>query len=117
VGAETLVRLAPQAGTRSEGDLLFREGDLADHAYVIEQGVLGLFSSEHSGSTTLFRRALHGDLVGEHDLLYAERRRHLGRLARLDWRSHREIFLAGQSHARSRLGDGTRFRRPPAPRS
>jgi predicted acylesterase/phospholipase RssA len=35
----------------------------------------------------------------------------------LDWKSYREIFLAGQSHARSRLGDGTRFRRPPAPRS
>ncbi|CAK6690625.1 hypothetical protein BBFGKLBO_00856 [Synechococcus sp. CBW1107] len=41
----------------------------------------------------------------------------IGAYPLLGWKSYREIVLADQGHARSRLGDGTRFRRAATPRS
>lgn len=60
--------LNPQTGTIKEGDLLFQEGESADFAYVIEAGILGLFSGGLEHTTCCFRKVVQGDLVGEYGL-------------------------------------------------
>lgn len=53
----------------TKGDTLFAKGETSDRAYVIIEGVLGLYDIDSMGSSSCFRRVIRGDLVGEYGTL------------------------------------------------
>lgn len=69
VQPEVIATLEPEIGSLTKGALLFQEGDPAPFAYVVESGILGLYAGKLEPSTSFFRKALSGDLVGEYGLL------------------------------------------------
>ncbi len=68
--ASDLEGFAPEVGRIAAGESLFLKGEDADFAYVIEQGILGLYDTARpSGNLPPFRKVVPGDLVGEYGLL------------------------------------------------
>lgn len=61
------------------GAELFRQGDSGELAYLVADGVLGLYRNEQSRETRLFRKACRGELIGEYALLCDEPRSATGR--------------------------------------
>lgn len=56
------------------GDCLFEQGEDGDHAYLIVQGILGLYRTDLGMERRLFRKASRGNLIGEYALLCGEPR-------------------------------------------
>ncbi|MFY8148695.1 MAG: patatin-like phospholipase family protein [Prochlorococcaceae cyanobacterium] len=69
VQASDLEGFTPEVGRIRTGEALFLKGDPADTAYVIEQGILGLYDSVAVHDVPPFRKVVPGDLVGEYGLL------------------------------------------------
>lgn len=61
------------------GEVLFRQGESGDLAYLVVAGVLGLYRSDVGQETQLFRKASCGELIGEYALLCGEPRSATGR--------------------------------------
>jgi NTE family protein len=61
------------------GTELFRQGESGELAYLVADGVLGLYRSEPGRETRLFRKACSGELIGEYALLCNEPRSATGR--------------------------------------
>ncbi|MEB3165792.1 MAG: patatin-like phospholipase family protein [Cyanobacteriota bacterium] len=70
VEAADLEGFQPRIAEIPAGAVLFRQGDAADVAYVVEQGLLGLHDQpEPKRGDRPFRRVVTGELVGEYGLL------------------------------------------------
>lgn len=70
VEAADLEGFEPRIAQIPAGAVLFRQGDAADVAYVVEQGLLGLHDQpEPKRGDRPFRRVVTGELVGEYGLL------------------------------------------------
>lgn len=70
VQASDLEGFTLEVGRIAAGEALFLKGDEADFAYVIEQGILGLYDTARPNETLpTFRKVVPGDLVGEYGLL------------------------------------------------
>ena len=60
--------------TLHKGQVLFRQGDAGDGAYVLVNGLLGVLLRKPDGSTRLVNHIQHGEVVGEMALLSDEPR-------------------------------------------
>ncbi len=74
IDPDPIASLRVEPATLAEGELLFREGETAHHAFVVESGILGLYAGRGEGPISFFRKAVPGDLVGEYGLLCSQPR-------------------------------------------
>ncbi|MCT0224227.1 patatin-like phospholipase domain-containing protein [Synechococcus sp. CS-1328] len=71
---ERIMALGAQHGSQAEGTVLFRKGDVGQHAYLIISGILGLHTGDISHPTAFFRKVVPGELVGEYGPICGEPR-------------------------------------------
>ncbi len=69
-----ITALGPTQMAIEEGELLFRQGDPGDHAYLVLTGVVGLHTGPPGQPDGFFRKVVPGELVGDYGPLSGEPR-------------------------------------------